>query len=58
MEFYEFFEKTVSFIPSDFEHFKNICELILPWLFGLLTITTSFAGHLCIMCGIYFSFSV
>lgn len=36
MEFYEFFEKTVSFIPSDFVHFKNICELILPWLFGII----------------------
>ncbi|WP_297031207.1 hypothetical protein [uncultured Eubacterium sp.] len=45
MEFYEFFEKTVSFVPSDFEHFKNICELILPWLFGILTVATSFAGH-------------
>lgn len=45
MEFYEFFEKIVSYIPSEFEYLKKICELILPWLFGIFTLATSFAGH-------------
>lgn len=45
MEFYEFFEKLVSYVPADFQRLKTACENILPWLFGLLTVTTSFAGH-------------
>lgn len=45
MEFYEFFEKLVSYVPADFQQLKTACENILPWLFGFLTVTTSFAGH-------------
>lgn len=45
MEFYEFFEKLVSYVPADFQQLKTACENILPWLFGLLTVATSFAGH-------------
>ncbi len=45
MEFYEFFEKIVGYIPEEFEHLKNICECILPWLFGGFTLATSFVGH-------------
>lgn len=45
MEFYEFFEKVVSYIPNNFEHLRTICEAVLPWLFGFFTLATSFAGH-------------
>lgn len=45
MEFYEFFEKLVSYVPADFQQLKTACENILPWLFGILTLVTSFAGH-------------
>ncbi|MFR2096148.1 hypothetical protein [Eubacterium sp.] len=45
MEFYEFFEKLVSYVPADFQQLKTACENILPWLFGFLTLATSFAGH-------------
>lgn len=45
MEFYEFFEKLVSYVPADFQQLKTACENILPWLFGFLTVTTSFSGH-------------
>lgn len=45
MEFYEFFEKIVSYIPEGYESIKHVCEAILPWLFGLLTLATCFVGH-------------
>ena len=45
MEFYEFFEKIISYIPNDFESLRAICEGILPWIFGLLTLATCFVGH-------------
>lgn len=35
----------MSYVPADFQQLKTACENILPWLFGLLTVTTSFAGH-------------
>ena len=36
MEFYEFFEKLVSYVPADFQRLKTACENILPWLFGII----------------------
>lgn len=45
MEFYEFFEKIVSFIPENFKNIREICEAVLPWLFGFFTLATSFVGH-------------
>ena len=45
MEFYEFFEKVVSYIPVGYENLQHICELLLPWLFGLCTLATCFVGH-------------
>ncbi len=45
MEFYEFFEKIIGFIPENFKRISEICEAILPWLFGFFTLATSFVGH-------------
>ena len=59
MEFYEFFEKLVSYIPNDFEHLRAICESVLLWLFGFFTLATSFAGHFMHkVWNIFFFFSV
>lgn len=45
MEFYEFFEQIIGYIPDGFEGLKNICEMLLPWLFFLFMGATCFAGH-------------
>ena len=45
MEFYEFFESIVSFIPDGFAALRSTCEILLPWLFGLCTLATCFFGH-------------
>lgn len=45
MEFYEFFEKIIGFIPENFKRISEICEALLPWLFGFFTLATSFVGH-------------
>ena len=45
MEFYEFFEKIIGFIPEGFKRTSEICEAVLPWLFGFFTLATSFVGH-------------
>ena len=45
MEFYEFFEKIIGFIPENFRKTSEICEAALPWLFGFFTLATSFVGH-------------
>ncbi len=45
MEFYEFFEKIVSYIPADFEQVRRGAEAVLPWLYALFTGTTCFLGH-------------
>ncbi len=45
MEFYEFFEKIIGFIPEGFKRTSEICKAVLPWLFGFFTLATSFVGH-------------
>ena len=45
MEFYEFFEKIVSYIPADFAQVRRGAEAVLPWLYALFTGATCFLGH-------------
>lgn len=45
MEFYEFFEKIISYIPNGFENIKAVAEMLLPWVLGLMTAATCLFGH-------------
>ncbi len=45
MEFYEFIETVISYIPSEFEKQRHLAEIILPWILGICTAATCFFGH-------------
>lgn len=45
MEFYEFIETVISYIPPEFEKLSRLAEIILPWILGICTAATCFFGH-------------
>lgn len=45
MEFYQFFEKIVSYIPADYMQVRRGAQAVLPWLYALFTGATCFLGH-------------
>lgn len=45
MEFYDFFEKLVGYIPDGAKTVKSFCTAALPWLYAVFTGATCFAGN-------------